>query len=38
MGQLGRQRVTAEFSWAAVAAQTAALYTELARVSAAGAG
>ena len=31
MGQLGRQRVTAEFSWAAVAAQTAALYTELAR-------
>jgi len=31
MGQLGRQRVTAEFSWAAVAAQTAALYTDLAR-------
>jgi alpha-maltose-1-phosphate synthase len=31
MGQLGRQRVTAEFSWAAVAAQTAALYTELTR-------
>jgi alpha-maltose-1-phosphate synthase len=31
MGQLGRQRVVAEFSWASVAAQTAALYTELAR-------
>jgi alpha-maltose-1-phosphate synthase len=31
MGQLGRQRVAAEFSWAAVAAHTAALYTELAR-------
>ncbi|MHB1433644.1 MAG: glycogen synthase [Streptosporangiaceae bacterium] len=31
MGQLGRQRVAAEFSWASVAAQTAALYTELAR-------
>jgi len=38
MGQLGRQRVSAEFSWAAVAAQTAALYTELARDSAAPAG
>jgi starch synthase len=33
MGQLGRQRVAAEFSWASVAAQTAALYTELARKS-----
>ena len=31
MGQLGRQRVAAEFSWASVAAQTAALYTELVR-------
>jgi alpha-maltose-1-phosphate synthase len=31
MGQLGRQRVVAEFSWASVAAQTAALYTALAR-------
>jgi starch synthase len=31
MGQLGRQRVAAEFSWASVAAQTAALYTELTR-------
>jgi len=31
MGQLGRQRVAAEFSWASVAAQTAALYTDLAR-------
>jgi len=31
MGQLGRQRVTAEFSWASVAAQTAALYTMLTR-------
>jgi starch synthase len=31
MGHLGRQRVAAEFSWAAVAAQTAALYAELAR-------
>ncbi len=33
MGQLGRERVTAEFSWAAVAAHTAALYTKLARGS-----
>jgi len=33
MGQLGRQRVAAEFSWASVAAQTAALYTELTRES-----
>jgi starch synthase len=31
MGQLGRQRVAAEFSWASVAGQTAALYPELAR-------
>jgi starch synthase len=31
MGQLGRQRVAAEFSWPAVAAQTAALYAELTR-------
>ncbi|HXP19221.1 MAG TPA: glycogen synthase [Streptosporangiaceae bacterium] len=31
MGQLGRQRVAAEFSWPAIAAQTAALYTELTR-------
>ena len=31
MGQLGRQRVAAEFSWAGIAAQTAALYTELVR-------
>jgi starch synthase len=31
MGQLGRQRVAAEFSWASVAAQTAALYSELTR-------
>ncbi len=35
MGQLGRQKVAAEFSWASVAAQTAALYTELAREAAA---
>jgi len=34
MGQLGRQRVAAEFSWASVAAQTAALYTELTRAHA----
>lgn len=31
MGQLGRQRVAAEFSWASIAARTAALYTELTR-------
>jgi len=31
MGALGRQRVAAEFSWASIAAQTAALYTELTR-------
>jgi starch synthase len=30
MGQLGRQRAVAEFSWATVAAQTAGLYAELA--------
>jgi starch synthase len=33
MGELGRQHVAAEFSWASVAGQTAALYTELARAS-----
>ena len=33
MGQLGRQRVAAEFSWASIAAQTAALYTALTRAS-----
>ncbi len=31
MGQLGRQRVAAEFSWASIAAQTAALYATLTR-------
>jgi alpha-maltose-1-phosphate synthase len=31
MGQLGRKRTVAEFGWPAVAAQTAALYEELAR-------
>ncbi|HUD38279.1 MAG TPA: glycogen synthase [Streptosporangiaceae bacterium] len=31
MGQLGRQRVAAEFSWASIAAQTSALYTSLTR-------
>jgi len=31
MGQLGRKRAVTEFGWAAVAAQTAALYEELAR-------
>jgi alpha-maltose-1-phosphate synthase len=30
MGQAGRKRVVAEFGWAAIAAQTAALYAELA--------
>ncbi len=34
MGQLGRQRVAAEFSWSSIAAQTAALYTELTRLPA----
>ena len=29
MGQAGRKRVVAEFGWAAIAAQTAALYAEL---------
>ena len=29
MGQAGRDRAVAEFGWAAVAAQTAALYAEL---------
>ena len=33
MGHLGRERVAAEFSWASIAAQTAALYTELTRAS-----
>jgi alpha-maltose-1-phosphate synthase len=31
MGRAGRQRAIAEFSWPAIAAQTAALYAELAR-------
>ena len=31
MGQLGRQRAVAEFSWASIAAQTVALYAGLAR-------
>jgi starch synthase len=31
MGQLGRQRVAAEFSWPSIAAQTVALYTDLTR-------
>ena len=31
MGELGRRRVIAEFSWSSVAAQTAALYTGLTR-------
>jgi starch synthase len=31
MGQLGRQHVAAEFSWASIAAQTSALYTSLTR-------
>jgi alpha-maltose-1-phosphate synthase len=35
MGHLGRRRVVAEFSWASIAAQTAALYTELTRADAA---
>jgi starch synthase len=30
MGQLGRSRAAAEFSWASIAAQTADLYAELA--------
>jgi starch synthase len=30
MGQAGRKRVVAEFGWAAIAAQTADLYAELA--------
>jgi starch synthase len=30
MGRLGRERAVAEFGWAAIAAQTAALYAELA--------
>ena len=31
MGRQGRQRAIGEFSWASIAAQTAALYAELAR-------
>jgi starch synthase len=31
LGELGREHVAAEFSWASIAAQTAALYTDLAR-------
>jgi starch synthase len=38
MGQLGRQRVAAEFSWPSIAAQTAALYTELGGFGEAGSG
>jgi starch synthase len=30
MGRLGRERAIAQFGWAAIAAQTAALYSELA--------
>jgi alpha-maltose-1-phosphate synthase len=33
MGELGRQHVGAEFSWASIAGQTAALYTELVRAA-----
>jgi starch synthase len=33
MGELGRQRVAAEFSWASIAAQTAALYARLVRAA-----
>jgi starch synthase len=36
MGQLGRYRAVAEFGWSAVAAQTAALYAELAGPRTAG--
>jgi glycosyltransferase involved in cell wall biosynthesis len=31
MGRRGRERAIAEFSWPAIAEQTAALYAELAR-------
>jgi starch synthase len=31
MGELGREHVAAEFSWSSIAAQTAALYTDLVR-------
>ena len=31
LGELGREHVAAEFSWASIAAQTAALYADLAR-------
>jgi glycosyltransferase involved in cell wall biosynthesis len=30
MGERGRERAIADFSWPAIAAQTAALYSELA--------
>jgi starch synthase len=33
MGELGRQHVGAEFSWASIAGQTAALYTDLVRAA-----
>ncbi|HEX2319203.1 MAG TPA: glycogen synthase [Streptosporangiaceae bacterium] len=33
MGELGRQHVAAEFSWASIAGQTAALYTDLVRAA-----
>jgi glycosyltransferase involved in cell wall biosynthesis len=33
MGLAGRERAVAEFSWEAVAAQTAALYAELAELA-----
>jgi starch synthase len=33
MGRLGRERAVAEFGWDRVAAQTAALYAELAAAS-----
>jgi starch synthase len=38
MGELGRQHVAAEFSWASIAAQTAALYTDLVREAQASGG
>ncbi|MGN6790882.1 MAG: glycogen synthase [Streptosporangiaceae bacterium] len=38
MGELGRERVAAEFSWASIAAQTAALYTDLVREAQPGRG
>jgi alpha-maltose-1-phosphate synthase len=33
MGEAGRERAVAEFSWEAIAEQTAALYAELTDVS-----